>query len=47
MPQDELARRFGAGITPVWEALRLLDAEGQVVAEPQRGVRVAGVNLER
>lgn len=47
MPQDELARRFGASITPVREALRLLEAEGLVVAEPHRGVRVAGVDLER
>lgn len=47
LPQDELARRFGASITPVREALRLLEAEGVVVAEPHRGVRVAGVDLER
>lgn len=47
MPQDELARRFGASITPVREALRLLEAEGLVVAEPHRGVRVAGVDLEQ
>lgn len=43
--QDELARRFGASITPVREALGLLEAEGLVVAEPHRGVRVAGVDL--
>ncbi|WP_141208552.1 GntR family transcriptional regulator [Streptomyces griseorubiginosus] len=47
MSQDELARRFGAAITPVREALRLLDAEGLVVAEPQRGISVAGVDLGR
>lgn len=47
MPQDELARRFGASITPVREALRLLEADGLVVAEPHRGVRVAGVDLDR
>lgn len=47
MPQDELARRFGASITPVREAMRLLEAEGLVVSEPHRGVRVAGVDLER
>jgi DNA-binding GntR family transcriptional regulator len=47
LPQDELARRFNASITPVREALRLLEAEGLVVAEPHRGVRVAGVDLER
>lgn len=47
MPQDELARRFGASITPVREALRLLEAQGLVVSEPHRGVRVAGVDLEQ
>ncbi|WP_346140251.1 GntR family transcriptional regulator [Kutzneria viridogrisea] len=47
MPQDELAQRFGASITPVREAMRLLEAEGLVVAEPHRGVRVAAVDLER
>lgn len=47
MPQDELARRFGASITPVREALRLLEAEGLLVSEPHRGVRVAGVDLEK
>jgi DNA-binding GntR family transcriptional regulator len=46
MPQDELARQFGASITPVREALRQLDAEGLVVSEPHRGVRVAGVDLD-
>jgi DNA-binding GntR family transcriptional regulator len=45
LPQDELARRFGASITPVREALGLLEAEGLVVAERNRGVRVAGVDL--
>jgi DNA-binding GntR family transcriptional regulator len=45
LPQDELARDFGASITPVREALRLLEAEGLVVAEPHRGARVAGVDL--
>lgn len=45
MPQDELARQFGASITPVREALRQLDAEGLVVSEPHRGVRVAGVDI--
>jgi len=47
MPQDELARVFSASITPVREALRQLEAEGLVVAEPHRGVRVAGVDLEQ
>ncbi|MFF7946167.1 GntR family transcriptional regulator [Streptomyces griseorubiginosus] len=47
MPQDELARRFGACITSVREALWLLEAEGLVVAEPHRGVRVACVETEQ
>jgi DNA-binding GntR family transcriptional regulator len=47
MPQDDLARQFGASITPVREALRQLEAEGLVVAEPHRGVRVAGVDLDQ
>ncbi|MEJ8278110.1 GntR family transcriptional regulator [Pseudonocardia spirodelae] len=42
--QDELARRFGTSITPVREALSVLSAEGLVVAEHNRGVRVAGVD---
>lgn len=46
MPQDELARHFDASITPVREALRLLEAEGLLVSEPHRGVRVAGVDLK-
>lgn len=47
MPQDELARQFDASITPVREALRLLEAEGLIVSEPHRGVRVAGVDLDK
>jgi DNA-binding GntR family transcriptional regulator len=47
LPQDELARRFQSSITPVREALRALEAESLVVAEPHRGVRVAGVDFER
>lgn len=45
--QDELARQFDASITPVREALRLLEADGLVVAEPHRGVRVASIELEQ
>lgn len=40
MHQDELAERFATSITPVREALRLLEAEGLLVGEPHRGVRV-------
>lgn len=46
MPQDELAREFGASITPVREALRSLESDGLVVSEAHRGVRVAGVDLD-
>lgn len=47
LPQDELARHYAASITPVREALRLLEAEGLLVSEPHRGARVAGVDLDR
>ncbi|MGN7861257.1 GntR family transcriptional regulator [Microbacterium sp. 22303] len=47
MRQDELARKFDASITPVREALRLLEAEGLLESEPHRGVRVAAVDLEK
>lgn len=47
MPQDDLARQFDASITPVREALRLLEAEGLLVSEPHRGVRVAGIDLDK
>lgn len=45
--QDDLARQFGASITPVREALSQLEAEGLVVSERNRGVRVAGVDIEQ
>ncbi|WP_248960672.1 GntR family transcriptional regulator [Sphaerisporangium perillae] len=45
--QLELAKRFSTSITPVREALRLLEAEGLVTAEPRRGVRVASADLEQ
>jgi DNA-binding GntR family transcriptional regulator len=44
--QDELASRFATSITPVREALRQLEAEGLLVSEPHRGVRVAFAKLE-
>ncbi len=47
LAQDELASRFGVSITPVREALRALEAEGLVESRPHRGVRVAGVNVDR
>lgn len=45
--QDELAERFDVSITPIREAIRLLHAEGLLVGEPRRGVRVAAVNPDR
>jgi DNA-binding GntR family transcriptional regulator len=44
MRQDELASRFHTSITPVREALRVLQAEGLLVGEARRGVRVATVD---
>lgn len=45
--QDEVASWYKASITPVREALHRLEAEGLVVSEPHRGVRVAGVDIDR
>lgn len=39
--QAHLARAFGAGRTPLREALRLLQHEGLVLAAPNRRVRIA------
>jgi DNA-binding GntR family transcriptional regulator len=44
--QDHIAEEFGASHVPVREAFRLLEAQGLVVSEPRRGVRVAGFSLE-
>ena len=44
--QDQLAQEFQVSITPVREALRLLEAEGLLTSEPNRGVSVAGIELE-
>ena len=44
--QDDLARHFNTSITPVREAMRQLEAEGVLVSEPHRGVRVAHADLE-
>ncbi len=40
--QDAIADEFGASHVPVREAFRRLEAQGLVVSEPRRGVRVAG-----
>lgn len=42
---DELRRRYGAGSSPVREALSRLIAEGLVTAEEQKGFRVAPMSL--
>lgn len=40
--QDHVAAAFSASHVPVREAFRRLEAQGLVVSEPRRGVRVAG-----
>lgn len=44
--QDHVAEEFGASHVPVREAFRRLEAQGLVVSEPRRGVRVAGFSFE-
>jgi DNA-binding GntR family transcriptional regulator len=44
--QDVLADMFDTSITPVREALVLLEAEGLLVGEPNRGVSVADADFE-
>lgn len=39
--QDQIAQQFRASHVPVREAFRRLDAQGLVITEPRRGVRVA------
>ncbi|WP_026379802.1 GntR family transcriptional regulator [Afifella pfennigii] len=43
--QNDVAEEFGASHVPVREAFRRLEAQGLVVSEPRRGVRVAGFSL--
>lgn len=42
--QDHIAAEFQASHVPVREAFRRLDAQGLVVTEPRRGVRVASLD---
>ncbi|HEY0183211.1 MAG TPA: GntR family transcriptional regulator [Rhodopila sp.] len=44
--QDRIAEEFGASHVPVREAFRRLEAQGLVVSEPRRGVRVAGFSMD-
>ena len=44
--QDHIAAEFCASHVPVREAFRRLEAQGLVVSEPRKGVRVAGFSLE-
>lgn len=43
--QDHIAEEFGASHVPVREAFRRLEAQGLVVSEPRRGVRVAPFDI--
>jgi DNA-binding GntR family transcriptional regulator len=42
----ELSRGLGMSITPVREAIRMLQVEGLVTNQPHRGVRVAAFSVE-
>jgi len=43
--QEEVAERFGASRLPVREALRMLEAEGLVEHEPNKGARVPRLSM--
>lgn len=45
LQQEQLAVRFQTSITPVREALRQLEAEGLLMAQPNRSVQVADADL--
>lgn len=44
--QDAIAKEFGTSHVPVREAFRQLQANGLLVAEPRKGVRVAPLDLD-
>jgi DNA-binding GntR family transcriptional regulator len=44
--QATLAERFGAGRTPLREALRMLQREGLVISQPNHRVRIAELSSE-
>lgn len=44
--QTALAEQFGAGRTPLREALRMLQREGLVISEPNRRVRIAELSSD-
>lgn len=46
LKQDEWADAFSTSHVPVREAFRRLEAQGLVIAEPRRGVRVAPLDVE-
>jgi DNA-binding GntR family transcriptional regulator len=46
VPQSALETEFDAGRTPVREALRLLQREGLVIAEPNRPVQIASLSAD-
>ncbi len=47
LKQDEIARSLGISITPVREALKILEAEGYVAGYSHRGVVVAPFDIDR
>jgi DNA-binding GntR family transcriptional regulator len=47
LQQDELALRFQTSITPVREAIKRLEAEGVLVTDPHRRVRVSSADVDQ
>ncbi len=44
---QELSKRYGVSPQPIREALQLLQGEGLIVIEPNRGASVRGLNMDR